>query len=156
MQTSPSLPGIVEQKRKFHRLIRFSMRNRGQFKIHRGVRLSRVYKSVYHKEDSRCSTMFLHPLFPITSKGRRASNLIDRFNRIGGVSLCKLWRRDPPPLKTKQTIVIVLRSRVKNVNEIPRCFLPFPSPLSSFSFIFRFDFPSIRCGRHCYSVNFFP
>lgn len=58
------------------------MRNRGQFKIHRGVRLSRVYKSVYHKEDSRCSTMFLHPLFPITSKGRRASNLIDRFNGL--------------------------------------------------------------------------
>lgn len=127
MRIGPSLSDTLEQKRKFHRLIGFSMRNRGQFKIHRGVRLSRVYKS-----QGGCS----FPLCFVPHDLKRTTCIqFDRsFQREG--RLCANYRYEEiPSSQTKQTIVIVLRSRREEcVNKIRLCFLPFLSPLFFFLF----------------------
>lgn len=150
MQTSPSLRGIVEQKRKFYRLIRFSTRNRGQFKIHRGVTLSRVYKSIVHKEDSRCSTRSYTPVSSPHDVERTTCIQFDwSFQRVGGVPLCKLSVRteipSPSPSPTKQNNRHRLRSCRRALRMLMKFLFSFTSLFSPlFFFFFDFSFNSLR------------
>lgn len=161
MQTSPSLRGIVEQKRKFYRLIRFSTRNRGQFKIHRGVTLSRVYKSVVHKEDSRCSTRSYTPVSSPHDVERTTCIQFDwSFQRVGGVPLCKLSVRteipSPSPSPTKQNNRHRLRSCRRALRMLMKFLFSFTSLFSPLFFFFSLIFPSIRCGRSLLLRQFLP
>ena len=92
------------------------MRNRGQFKIHRGVKLSRVSinRSIVRK-------MFLTLSSLTTSKGR--SNLIVS---TGGVPLCKLLvtKRSPSCLQTNNRVIVSRRMLMKFASRF--FFLPIP------------------------------
>lgn len=161
MQTSPSLRGIVEQKRKFYRLIRFSTRNHGQFKIHRGVTLSRVYKSVVHKEDSRCSTRSYTPVSSPHDVERTTCIQFDwSFQRVGGVPLCKLSVRteipSPSPSPTKQNNRHRLRSCRRALRMLMKFLFSFTSLFSPLFFFFLWFFLQFVAVGRCYSVNFFP
>lgn len=150
MRTSPSLRGIVEQKRKFYRLIRFSTRNRGQFKIHRGVTLSRVYKSVVHKEDSRCST---RSYTPVSSPPRRRKDdvhpiwlIVSTGWRRAFVQIIRTKRDHIPSPPTKQNNRHRLRSCRRALRMLMKFLFSFTSlfsPLFFFSF-FDFSFNSLR------------
>lgn len=92
------------------------MRNRGQFKIHRGVKLSRVSinRSIVRR-------MFLTLSSLTTSKGR--SNLIVS---TGGVPLCKLLvtKRSPSCLQTNNRVIVSRRMLMKFASRF--FFLPIP------------------------------
>ena len=92
------------------------MRNRGQFKIHRGVKLSRVSinRSIVRR-------MFLTLSSLTTSKGR--SNLIVS---TGGVPLCKLLvtKRSPSCLQTNNHVIVSRRMLMKFASRF--FFLPIP------------------------------